>query len=80
MIDLEFRTWAEQQYRERVLYPAASRRQRTIEEWRRLEPGEPAVRGPRRWAGAALLACGAALAALGQRVQGASGEPIAPLR
>ncbi len=80
MSETEFRAWAEHQYRERVLYPAVTRRQRTIEEWRRIEPGERAMRWPRRWAGAVLLACGAALAALGQRVQGTAGEPVAPIR
>ncbi len=80
MNDLEFRALMEQRYREHVLYPEAARRQRTIEELRRVESKALPSRGPRRRLGGALVACGVTLAALGQRLQETECEPVAPSR
>ncbi|HLZ70591.1 MAG TPA: hypothetical protein VKV26_11890 [Dehalococcoidia bacterium] len=78
MYESELRAWLEQRFREQVLYPAAERRQRMLEDWQRAEQHASLWRGPRRRLGAGLVACGAALAALGRRLQDLGREPIAP--
>ncbi len=78
MFDLEFRAWMEQKYREDVLYPQAAQRQQAIEELRRANRRVHAGRGPRRRLGGALVACGVALATLGQRLQGSAGGAASP--
>jgi hypothetical protein len=79
MFDLEYRVQKQLQYNEEVLFPQAARRQRAIEELRRLNrrDGVPR-RGPRRRLGEVLIASGLALATLGQRLQGRGREAPSP--